>query len=149
MLVLWICSQLGKVALLTGFDPHAWYRHEALFGYFGAVIAAFLKNAAPHWAGHVPFAGAPLTNLAGIWLAVPLAVLFSSVTGSAFSNQLQPRLCESSARWTPVGMITSNVDRSLWLVIQIMRLLKTTSFGVRCQHFLGMLQTSPCGITKR
>jgi uncharacterized protein involved in response to NO len=81
VVVLWVCSLSGALALPTGFEPLAWHRHEMLFGYLGAVIAGFLMTAIPNWTGRLPLAGAPLAGLAGLWLAARLAVLFSSAIG--------------------------------------------------------------------
>lgn len=88
VVVLWVFSLAGELALPTGLDPLTWHRHEMLFGYLGAVIAGFLMTAIPNWTGRLPLAGAPLAGLAGLWLAARLAVLFSSVTGTVFSAML-------------------------------------------------------------
>src|SRR5215218_10275253 len=39
-LFLWLGSLAGAVTLPTAMDPAAWHRHEMLFGYLGAIVAA-------------------------------------------------------------------------------------------------------------
>ena len=41
-LFLWLAVLAGGLALPTAMERLAWYRHELLFGYLAAVIAAFL-----------------------------------------------------------------------------------------------------------
>src|SRR5215217_5751687 len=83
-----LALSLGLAALAAGLDlrtamePLAWHRHELLFGYLGAIIAAFLFTAIPNWTGRKPVRGRPLLCLVLLWLLGRLAVLFSGWTGS-------------------------------------------------------------------
>lgn len=51
-----------------------WHGHEMLFGYAGAVIAGFALTAAANWTGRPTLAGAPLAELALVWVAARIAV---------------------------------------------------------------------------
>jgi uncharacterized protein involved in response to NO len=71
----------GALDLPTALDPLAWHRHEMLFGYLAAVIAAFLLTAVPNWTGGLPVRGTPLLALVVLWLAARLAVLTGGIIG--------------------------------------------------------------------
>ncbi|MEK0084191.1 NnrS family protein [Benzoatithermus flavus] len=79
-LALWL-SALAGVTLPTAMEPLAWHRHEMLFGYISAVIAAFLLTAVPNWTGGLPLRGKPLLWLVALWLAARLAVLAGARLG--------------------------------------------------------------------
>ncbi|GAM01836.1 NnrS family protein [Sphingomonas parapaucimobilis] len=78
VLLLFLCALAGQITLPSRFDPVTWHRHEMLFGYIGAVIAAFLLTAIPNWTGRLPISGAPLAALVGLWAAARGAILFSA-----------------------------------------------------------------------
>jgi uncharacterized protein involved in response to NO len=71
---LWLASLAGA-SLPVAMDPLAWHRHEMLFGYISAVIAAFLLTAVPNWTGGLPLRGRPLLLLVLLWASARLAVL--------------------------------------------------------------------------
>jgi len=81
-LFLWLGVLAGALSLPTGMDATAWHRHEMLFGYLSAIIAAFLLTAIPNWTGRLPLRGAPLAGLVLLWALGRLAVLLSGWTGS-------------------------------------------------------------------
>lgn len=75
---LWLWSYLaGGPGMLT----RDWHVHEMLFGFLAAVIAGFLTTAVPNWTGRMPIIGAPLAQLAGLWLAGRVAMLFQTSIG--------------------------------------------------------------------
>ncbi|KQY26459.1 short-chain dehydrogenase [Caulobacter sp. Root1455] len=76
---LWLWSYLaGGPGMLT----RDWHVHEMLFGFLAAVIAGFLTTAVPNWTGRMPIIGAPLAQLAGLWLAGRVAMLFQASLGA-------------------------------------------------------------------
>jgi uncharacterized protein involved in response to NO len=79
-LALWLAA-LGGAVLPTAMEPLAWHRHEMLFGYISAVVAAFLLTAVPNWTGGLPLRGRPLLALVLLWLAARLAVLTGAWLG--------------------------------------------------------------------
>lgn len=79
-LALWLAALQG-LTLPTALDPLAWHRHEMLFGYLAAVIAAFLFTAVPNWTGRLPVRGRPLLALVLLWVAARLAVLTGAWIG--------------------------------------------------------------------
>jgi uncharacterized protein involved in response to NO len=81
-LFLWLGTLAGAVALPTAMDPAAWHRHEMLFGYLAAIVAAFLLTAVPNWTGRLPVRGAPLAGLVALWALGRLAVLTSGWVGA-------------------------------------------------------------------
>ena len=81
----WLAVLAGGLALPTTMEPLAWHRHELLFGYLAAVIAAFLLTATPNWTGGKPTQGGPLLALVLLWLLARLAVLFSGWTGAGLA----------------------------------------------------------------
>lgn len=72
----------GRLALPTALEPVAWHRHEMLFGWLPAIVAAFLLTAIPNWTGRLPVRGWRLAALVGVWLAARTAVLGSAVWGA-------------------------------------------------------------------
>lgn len=76
-MVLWVPMLSGHLMLPTAFDPVSWHAHEFLFGYLGAVVAAFLLTAVPNWTGRLPIVGWRLGALAGLWLAARVVVAIS------------------------------------------------------------------------
>lgn len=80
-LALWLAALQG-LTLPTALDPLAWHRHEMLFGYLAAVIAAFLFTAVPNWTGRLPVRGRPLLALVLLWVAARLAVLTGAWIGA-------------------------------------------------------------------
>lgn len=89
-LFLWLGALAGGLALPTALDPVAWHRHELLFGYLAAVIAAFLLTAIPNWTGRKPTRGRPLLLLVLLWLAARLAVFTSGWIGPYPALVLDP-----------------------------------------------------------
>jgi uncharacterized protein involved in response to NO len=81
----WLAVLAGGLVLPTAMEPSAWHRHELLFGYLAAVIAAFLLTATPNWTGGKPTQGRPLLALVLLWLLARLAVLFSGWTGAGLA----------------------------------------------------------------
>lgn len=81
VLVLWLATLSGAIALPTAIDALSWHRHEMLFGFPGAVIAGFLLTAVPNWTGRAPLFGWPLAALVLWWCTARLAVLFSGLAG--------------------------------------------------------------------
>jgi uncharacterized protein involved in response to NO len=81
-LFLWLGALAGAVTLPTAMDPAAWHRHEMLFGYLAAIVAAFLLTAVPNWTGRLPVRGAPLAGLVALWALGRLAVLTSGWVGA-------------------------------------------------------------------
>lgn len=79
-LALWL-AVLGGSMLPIAMDPLAWHRHEMLFGYLAAIVAAFLLTAVPNWTGRLPVRGSPLAVLILLWLAARLAVLTGAWLG--------------------------------------------------------------------
>lgn len=79
-LALWLTALAGAT-LPTAMEPLAWHRHEMLFGYISAVIAAFLLTAVPNWTGGLPLRGKSLLGLVALWLAARLAVLSGAWLG--------------------------------------------------------------------
>jgi uncharacterized protein involved in response to NO len=82
VLALWLAVLAGAFALPTAMDPLAWHRHEMLFGYLAAVIAAFLLTAVPNWTGRLPVRGGRLVGLVLLWALGRLAVLGSGWIGA-------------------------------------------------------------------
>lgn len=72
---LWLAALAGALALPSALEPVAWHRHEMLFGYLAAIVAAFLLTAVPNWTGRLPVRGAPLAGLVVLWCLARLAVL--------------------------------------------------------------------------
>ena len=69
MVAIWavVYSRGGSVPV--GFSPMAWHGREMLFGYTGAILAAFLLTAPGTWTGaHMP-SGHRLGGFAALWLA--------------------------------------------------------------------------------
>ena len=85
VVALWVAAMAGAITLPTALDPLAWHRHEMLFGYLAAVIAAFLLTAIPNWTGRLPVAGPALAALVSLWVAARLAMLFSAWTGAVLA----------------------------------------------------------------
>jgi uncharacterized protein involved in response to NO len=81
-LSLWLAALAAGLDLPTAMEPLAWHRHELLFGYLGAIVAAFLFTAIPNWTARKPVRGRPLLSFVLLWLLGRLAVLFSGWTGS-------------------------------------------------------------------
>lgn len=81
VLLLWVGMLTGSLTLPIAMDPLAWHRHEMLFGYLAAVIAAFLLTAIPNWTGRLPVRGRALLGLVLLWLAARLAVLTGGIVG--------------------------------------------------------------------
>ncbi|MDF3936638.1 NnrS family protein [Pseudomonas citronellolis] len=78
-IVLWLAALLGW---LPAWQPLGgwlgWHRHEMLFGFALAIIAGFLLTAVQNWTGRPGVSGAPLRNLALLWLAARLAWLLGA-----------------------------------------------------------------------
>jgi uncharacterized protein involved in response to NO len=81
-LFLWLAALAAGLDLPTAMEPLAWHRHELLFGYVGAIVAAFLLTAIPNWTGRKPVRGRPLLGLVLLWLLGRLAVVSSGWIGS-------------------------------------------------------------------
>lgn len=75
----WLAALLGW---LPGWQPLGgwlgWHRHEMVFGFALAIIAGFLLTAVQNWTGRPGLSGAPLRNLALLWLAARLAWLLGA-----------------------------------------------------------------------
>src|SRR5205085_1427910 len=78
-LALWLAMLAGAFTLPSSFEPVAWHRHEMLFGYLAAIVAAFLLTAVPNWTGRLPVRGAPLAGLVLLWCLAPLPVPFGGL----------------------------------------------------------------------
>ena len=80
-MALWL-GMLGEVLdVPIAMDPLSWHRHELLFGYLGAIVAAFVLTAVPNWTGRKPVRGGPLLGLVLLWLTGRAAVLLGGWTG--------------------------------------------------------------------
>jgi uncharacterized protein involved in response to NO len=73
LLLVWLMTWHGALALNDYHDPVAWHAHEMLFGYAVAVIAGFLLTAVPNWTGIATWKGKKLGLLVAVWLAGRLA----------------------------------------------------------------------------
>lgn len=80
-MLVWPFVLAGRLDLPTGLDPVAWHRHEMLFGWLPAIVAAFLLTAIPNWTGRLPVRGGRLAALLGAWLGARLAVLGGAAWG--------------------------------------------------------------------
>jgi uncharacterized protein involved in response to NO len=69
LMLVWLMTWHGALALNDYYDPLAWHAHEMLFGYTVAVLAGFLLTAVPNWTGVPTWKGGRLGLLVTVWFA--------------------------------------------------------------------------------
>jgi uncharacterized protein involved in response to NO len=69
LMLVWLMTWHGVLALPEYYDPLGWHAHEMLFGYTVAVIAGFLLTAVPNWTGIPTWKGGRLGLLVAVWIA--------------------------------------------------------------------------------
>jgi len=81
VVLLWLPTLYGQIAVQTAFSARDWHIHELLFAYVPAVVAAFLLTAIPNWTDRLPLQGRPLAGLVAVWFFGRMAITLSGSIG--------------------------------------------------------------------
>ncbi len=77
LILIWILTWMGRLAIPDYYGVIGWHSHEMLFGYAAAIIAGFLLTAVRNWTGVNTPSGKPLVLLGLLWLGGRLLPLLS------------------------------------------------------------------------
>jgi uncharacterized protein involved in response to NO len=81
-ILVWLLVYFGELTLPTACRPPDWLVHEMIYGYGAAAVAGLLLTAIPNWTGRLPRQRGMFLELAALWSAGRLAMVFSSVFGA-------------------------------------------------------------------
>lgn len=122
-ILLWLPQYFGELTLPTAFGPLDWHIHEMIYGYVGAVIAAFLLTAIPNWTGRLPVNGMALAALAGLWVAGRAAILTSAIIGEGIAAVIDIAFLAVLAAMAAREIIAGNNWRNLRVLILLLVLI--------------------------